>query len=122
MEAMKSSDFLLQVSSSAAGDGGVVAVSGLEADDALEMYHSIDRRSSSARPWWVALSDTEDGEIGDSNMDTLKGDNDALQFLSFAKKRAVAATFIFLGRAPILSAALIVAIIAGGFSQGDVSS
>mmetsp|Transcript_43597 Transcript_43597/g.79708 ORF Transcript_43597/g.79708 Transcript_43597/m.79708 type:complete len:551 (-) Transcript_43597:69-1721(-) len=132
--AKKSSDFLLQVTSSAAGDYDEVPPTlGV---GALEALHSIDHRASSVKPWWVVSSVKEELDESSSgqqyDMDgvgyhlsetSLKGGNSlqlhARNVLGFARKGvAVAATsLILLAKAPILSAALIVAVVACGFPQ-----
>ncbi|KAL7531967.1 hypothetical protein ACHAXR_006016 [Thalassiosira sp. AJA248-18] len=122
--APRSSDFLLQVTSSAATAGGEEA--GAVHDTHLEVLHSIDRRGSSAKPWWVAVSSSSVEEDHDNESDPdpdggyLKGGGKHLQLnarnvLGFARKRTVATSLLLLTKAPIISAVLIAAVIASGF-------
>ncbi|KAL9190038.1 hypothetical protein ACHAXT_007249 [Thalassiosira profunda] len=114
VDAPTSSDFLLQVTSSAAGDDDLLE------EGTLQVLH---RRSSLAQPWWVGDEgdDECDPDDDDGQLAQVLETGDSLQLrarhaLGFARKRAVAASLILLTKAPILSAAVVVAVLAGGIS------
>lgn len=147
--APRSSDFLLRVASSAAGEEAGVS-SPWPSAGALEALRVAGHRRWSARPWWVLSPsateaslddvsgasegqphDTQDADgherrhLHPSETLTLKGGSTSRgqhprHVLGSARKRAVAATsLILLVKAPILSAALIVAAVASGFSSSQ---
>jgi hypothetical protein len=96
----KSSDFLMEVSSSAVAphNSDLNTIS-------IGVLHSIDRRVASRRPWWVPYNDNLSIEGAENILD-------ALQNRAF-----FVAVFIFL-KAPIITSAIAVGIIAAGFRWG----
>ena len=91
------------------------------------VLHSIDRRGSSAKPWWIVASPVEDGVEsnsldadddgeGLSLMQNVEGQLSVQNVLTFAKKRAMALSMLLITKAPILSAWCIVALIGGLYS------
>ena len=117
IDAEKSSEFLMEVASSAAE----FELSPERALEAIEVLHSIDRRGASARPWWDVSDNQANGflstgeEFMQKSVDSLK--SSARNVLGFVQNRAFAASLLLVFKAPILSAAVIVALIASGFSQ-----
>ena len=122
IDAEKSSEFLMKVTSSA------VAFEPHREIDTIEVLHSIDRRSASRRPWWAPpcnddlsendqshfLTNTEDDLGPQTNVDAPLSPK---SILSFVRKRTFATSLILLLKAPIISAVVIVALITSGFSQ-----
>ena len=113
LDAPTSSDFLLQVSSSAAGDE-VLPIS-----------------RSSVKPWWVSSSTNREADESDTSQKQtvdklyipetkLKGSNLIQQVNAkyvLGRKRAAVTSFILLLKAPILTAAVVAAVVATEFGS-----
>ena len=129
-----SSDFLLKVTSSAAGeeDASNEPLDAIAVDNDTHhvgVLHSIDRRASSAKPWWIVASPGEEDRMEITN---LRADEEGLSItrnlggrlssqniLGFAKKRVMATSLLLLSKAPILSAWCIAALIGGLYLFDD---
>ena len=113
LDAPTSSDFLLQVSSSAAGE------------EVLPILRS------SVKPWWVSSSPNREADESDNNQKQtvdkpylpetkLKGGNLIQQVNAkyiVGRKRAAVTSFILLLKAPILTAAVVAAVVATEFGS-----
>ena len=121
LDAPTSSDFLLQVSSSAAGE------------EVLPILRS------SVKPWWVSSSPNREADESDNSQKQtidkpylpetkLKGGNLIQQVNAkyiVGRKRAAVTSFILLLKAPILTAAVVAAVVATEFGsrvKGDGDS
>ena len=112
LDAPTSSDFLLQVSSSAAGD------------EVLPIRSAV-------KPWWVSSSPNREADESDNNQKQtvdkpylpetkLKGGNLIQQVNAkyiVGRKRAAVTSFILLLKAPILTAAVVAAVVATEFGS-----
>jgi hypothetical protein len=120
-DAVTSAEFLLRVTSVAAGGNEIRPLLGDDAPDPLRS--TIDRtRSLEDRPWWAVPSLGGRDEIAGNYAiaeTMLAGNSKTVQGWSVcgsASKGTVAVLLLLFVRAPILSAALIATAIACGFS------
>ncbi|KAL7462286.1 hypothetical protein ACHAXS_002668 [Conticribra weissflogii] len=115
LDAKTSSDFLLEVASSAAD----YEFSEKRQSEAIEILQSIDHRSASSRPWWYFGDDGYDGilSIGDAplqkNIGSVKSSSHNVS--GYFNNRAFVVSILFLLKAPMLSAGIIVGFLASGF-------